>query len=173
MGMEDVGVILRPCKPLSVSAAEHQLLCDGFAASKPAFALFPNEFTYVLSDASKNIEALLKGNADDPTLMKYLSIRYAVCQPETATEAFLDVVTHLVCKLPLQIEGISSGKEFSRENLDEFRELAAEKAAKAKARWSSLFGGDTEEVVVSVAGSWKHFAEKHPEVFRSGPLSVK
>lgn len=173
MGMEDFGVILRPCRALSVLAVEDYLFSEGFVVNNPAFALFPNESTYVLSDEYKNIEALVKKNADDQALIKYLSIRYAVCQPETATQAFLDVVSHLVCKLPLQVEGISSGKTYSRGTLSEFREFVSENVAKAKSRWSGLFAGDTEEVVLSVAESWKYFAAKHPETFRSGPLATK
>ncbi len=165
MGMEDFGVILRPRQALSVSAVEHHLFSDGFVADDPAFALFPNESTYVLRDKDKNIEALVKRNTDDQALMKYLSIRYAVCQPETATQTFLDVVSQLVCKLPLQIEGISSGKTYSRGTLKEFREFVLERVVKAKSRWSSLFEQDTEEVVLSVADTWKYFKAKHPGVF--------
>ena len=173
MGMEDFGVLLRPTQTLSVSAVEQHLSSRGFVMNDPAFALSPNQSTYVLSDKDKNIEVLVKGNADDEGLTKYISIRYAVCQPETATEAFLDVVGQIAGKFCLQITGLAPGVEFSCDSLSEFQEYTWEKVKRAKSRWSSLFDGDTEEVVVSVAGSWKHFAAKHPEVFRSGPLSVK
>ncbi len=165
MGMEDFGVILRPDQAVSVSSVECQLVSDGFVVNSFVSASFPNQAAYVLSDCAKNIEALLKRNAVDETLMDYLSIRYAICQPDTATQTFLDVVTHLACKFPLQIEGTSSGEEFSRKNLNEFREFVVEKVVKAKSRWSNLFEGDREEVVLSVADTWKYFRTKHPGVF--------
>jgi hypothetical protein len=165
MGMEDFGVILRPNQAVSVSSVECQLVSNGFVVNNPAFALFSNESIYVLSDKDKNIEALVKRNADDHALMKYLSIRYAVCQPQTATQAFLDVVSQLVCKLPLEIEGISSEKTYSRGTLSQFREFALERIVKAKSRWSNFFEQDTEEVVLSVADTWKYFRTKHPGVF--------
>lgn len=167
MGMEDIGVILRPCEPLTVSAVERQLLRGGFAAHISDSVSFPHESLYVLSDKEKNIEALLKGETDDPALTRYLSIRYAICQPESATQAFLDVVSQLVCTMPLQIEGIASGVIYSKGTLSEFRELISEKIVEAKSRWSSLFEQDTEEVVLSVAESWKYFIAKHPQSLRS------
>ena len=171
MGMEDFGVILRPTQPLSASSAECDLLNQGFVASSGT--AFPHTAYYVLCDETKNIEAMLKRDPDHDPLVSYLSVRYAVCQPEAATEAFLDIVTQIAGKFCLQITGIAPGIEFSCDTLGEFQEYTRERVKRAKFRWSSLFNGDTEEVVVSVAGSWKHFAAKHPEVFQSGPLSVK
>lgn len=171
MGMEDFGVLLRPTQPLLASLAERELLSYGFAATKTA--TLSHQSTYVLRDKSKNIEALLKRDPNNDAFASCLSIRYAVCQPEAATEAFLDVVGQIAEKFCLQITGLAPGVEFSCDTLGEFQEYTREKAKQAKFRWSSLFNGDTEEVVVSVAESWKHFAAKHPEVFRSGPLSVK
>jgi hypothetical protein len=165
MGMEDFGVILRPNQAVSALSIECQLVSNGFVVNNFVSMSFPNQATYVLSDSAKNIEALLKRNAADETLADYLSIRYAICQPDTATQAFLDVVSQLVCKYPLQIEGTSSGKEFSRGNLNEFRDFVAEKIVGSKSRWSSLFEGDCEEVVLSVADTWKYFRTKHPGVF--------
>lgn len=171
MGIEDFGVLLRPVQPLSADLVERELLSHGFLFA--GRGSLPRERTYVLCDNTKNIEALLKYDAANETMASYLSIRYAVCQPETATEAFLDVVGHIAGKFCLRITGLAPGVEFSCNALGEFQEYTREKVKRAKSWWSSLFAGDTEEVVVSVSESWKYFAAKHPEVFRSGPLSVK
>ncbi len=164
MGMEDFGVLLRSTQPVLASSIECDLLDWGFVASgRPTFL---HESTYVLSDESKNIEALLKRDPDNDALVFYLSVRYAVCQPETATESFLDIVTQAANKFCLQITGLAPGIEFSCDTLGEFQEYAEEKVRRAKSRWSSLFAGDTEEVVVSVAESWKYFIAKHPEIIK-------
>jgi hypothetical protein len=169
--MEDFGILLQPAQPLSADLAERELLNCGFRFAGEGS--LPRERTYVLCDDTKNIEALLKYDAANEAMASYLSIRYAVCQPKSATEAFLDVVGYIAEKFCLQITGLAPGVEFSCHTLGEFGEYTWEKVKRAKSRWSSLFAGDTEEVVVSVAESWKYFAVKHPEVFRSGPLSVK
>ncbi len=171
MGLEDFGVILRPTQPLLVSSVEAELFSDKFAAG--GISSFPREFLYVLRDETKNIEALLKRDPNNDALVSYLSIRYAVCQPEAATQAFLDVVTRIAGKFCLQVTGLAPGVEFSCNALGEFQEYVKENVKRAKSRWSGLFAGDTEEVVLSVAESWKYFAAKHPETFRSGPLATK
>ena len=170
MGLEDFGVILRPAQPLLASLMECELLVYGFVTSGGTG--LPHQFTYVLSDGSKNIEAMLKRDSDNDALVSYLSIRYAICQPEAATQVFLGVVTQVAAKFCLQITGMAPGVEFSCDSLDEFQEYAAEKVRQAKSRWSSLFAGDTEEVVVSVAESWKYFIAKHPEVVQSKRVLV-
>ncbi len=164
MGLEDFGVLLRPTQPLLASSVECDLFSRGFAASgRPTL---PCQSTYALSDKSKNIEALLKRDTADNDFVSYLSIRYAVCQPAAATEAFLDVVTEAVGKFCLQITGLAPDVEFSCDTLGEFQEYTVEKVRQAKSRWSSLFAGDTEEVVVSVSESWKYFIAKHPEMMQ-------
>lgn len=165
MGIEDFGVLLRPAQPLSADLVERELLSHGFLFA--GRGSLPRERTYVLCDNTKNIEALLKYDAADETMASCLSIRYAICQPEAATQAFLAVVSQFVCNMPLQIEGIDSEKTYSRETLNEFCEFVLERVAKAKSRWSSLFEQDMEEVVLSVADSWKYFIAKHPQVLRS------
>ncbi len=171
MGLEDFGVLLRPTQPLSVSSAECELLSRGFSASGKA--ALPHQITYVLSDEAKSIEAMLKRDLGHDALVSYLSIRYAICQPDAATRAFLDIITQLTGKFCFQITGLAPGVEFSCNTLTEFEEYAREKVAQAKTRWSSLFGGDTEEVVVSVAESWKYFIAKHPEAMHSKRLLVR
>jgi len=171
MGLEDFGVILRPVQPLSVSSAECELLSHGFAASG-ALGL-PHQATYVLSDEAKNIEAMLKRDPDNDALVSYLSIRYAICQPDAATQAFLDIVTQIAGKFCLQIAGLGPSAEFSCDTLEEFQQYAREKVSQAKFRWSSLFAGDTEEVVISVAESWKYFIAKHPEAMQSKRVLVR
>ena len=171
MGLEDFGVILRPIQPLLASSAELELASYGFAAS--SILALPHQSCSVLSDEAKNIEAMLKRDPNDDALVSYLSIRYAVCQPEAATEAFLDIVAQVAAKFCLQITGLAPGAEFSCDTLEEFRQYAREKIRQAKSRWSSLFAGDTEEVVVSVAESWKYFSAKHPEVMQSKRILVR
>lgn len=171
VGIEDFGVILRPVRPLLASSAECELFTHGFVASGGTG--LPHERTYVLGDRSKNIEAMLRGDSNDDTLLSCLSIRYAVCQPEAATQAFLDIVTQAAEKFCLEITGLAPGVEFSCDTLTEFQEYAKEKVKQAKSRWSSLFAGDTEEVVVSVAESWKYFIAKHPEVMQSKRVLVR
>lgn len=164
MGLEDFGVLLRPIQPLLASSLECDLFSRGFAASgRPTL---PCQSTYTLSDESKNIEAMLKRDPDHDAFASYLSIRYAICQPESATQAFLDVVTQIAGKFCLQITGIAPGVEFSCNTPSEFQEYTVEKVRQAKSRWSSLFAGNTEEIVVSVAESWKYFIAKHPEMMQ-------
>lgn len=165
MGLEDFGVLLRPTQPLLASSVECDLSNRGFVASGGSG--LSRESTYVLSDEAKNIEALLRRDSNSKGLTSCLSVRYAICQPETATQVFLDIVTQITGKFCLQITGIAPGVEFSSETLDEFRQFTRDKVKQAKYRWSSLFAGDNEEVVVSVAESWKYFIAKHPEALQS------
>ena len=165
MGIEDFGVLLRPAQPISADLVEHDLLNQGFVASSGT--AFPHTAYYVLCDEAKNIESMLKRDPDHDPLLSYLSVRYAICQPETATEAFLDIVTQIAGKFCLQMTGLAPGVEFSCNTLGEFQEYTREKVSQAKSRWSSLFAGDNEEVVLSVAESWKYFIKKHPQALRS------
>lgn len=167
MGLEDFGVILRPVQPLYGAAVERGLLGMCFSKISPAAMALPHQAAYVLRDGEKNIEALLRRQPDNENLLDCVSIRYAVCQPAPATQTFLDIVAQFVSEYPLQITGIAPGIEFSGDTLNEFGECAMQKIMAAKSRWSGLFGGDTEEVVLSVADSWKYFLAKHPKALQS------
>jgi len=89
----------------------------------------------------------------------YVSVRFAICQPNTAAEQFLEVVQNLSHKHQMSIS--HDGIEYAPEQFEEFRVRAEEQVWQQKRMWRNMFEGDMEERRMRVEEAWAYFLQKH------------
>jgi hypothetical protein len=171
MGIESYGTLLRPQKeePL-VGEVEHSLLGMGFrcedvrqAAQIQAAEAVHGQNQYSRNDGVSVLEAKISWYSvlAGPRRVKVISIRFAVCQPDTVIDAFMEVVSALCHKH--QLFAADRGVTAPPDSMDALRSVIEGAFRRSKSIWASLFGGDTEELPMPVDEAWSYFRRKHPD----------
>lgn len=102
-------------------------------------------------------------------VVDYVSVRFAVCQPDTATKRFLEVVQTLTERHRMSI--LQGDVEYAPERFEEFRAQTEEAVWQQKRAWQNIFGGDLEEQKMRVEEAWTYFLRKHSDLLAPAPAA--
>lgn len=163
MGCEDFRVTLR--SSMELGAAHRHLLADARIVSDPEGGPLPQGCYLAYDDGEHLIE--LELYCVEPRIE--LSVRFALCNPDSVDNAFIDLVMLLAERLDAEVsvmENISPGVrgDFSPSELGPFSEIVKPMIAKKRAYWIADFG--TERAPISCNEALRRF------VMRLSPSSL-
>lgn len=167
MGVEEYSATLQPSEnAVEKQFVEQTLSQIGFVADDPttnADLLFNNETTFTYDNGEHIIEALIKWyESNNLILIKYINIRFAICQPVGVVKTFFEVLTTLSSRHEIQLKNNYANEMYGLGCFDEFKPKVNQQVIAMKERWQQMFGGDTEEPKIAVNQVWSYFKKKHP-----------
>ncbi len=173
MGLADYTAILRPVSGMRIARQDVVAFLEAkeFSAIAPtnvtggALLASPpiDEIAFVKEHTDYILEALVKLTPDRMAI-RCVSVRFAICQPERATEAWSDSVCSLIGSLGLQVYLEDSDEPDAP---GAFVSMARAQIKAKKQQWRALFDGDTDEIVTSVERAWRHYLKRHQQLVAS------
>jgi hypothetical protein len=167
MGIQEYAVRMTPREAASVDAKRvieglwhlgYRYLPTHPAEVEGAILVEPPRDEARLAEESRDyiIEAMVKTDEEGAQL-KYLSLRFAVCQPDSVVLRFFDVVNHLALEYRLTIS--DGWREYEPGSSELLTAMQKEVRAR-KLRWSQIFDGNQEEHKVAVSEAWGLYQAK-------------
>jgi hypothetical protein len=176
MGLEEYGVRLEPgqhrvtYRTLLADLADlgYTRLPSSSHVSGAILAEPPTD-EFFLTEESREyiIEAMLKTEGDTE-FVRYLSLRFAVCQPMSVMARFREVVHKIAEKHGMQI---SDGTQKFGVNSKELHRKMNDEVLAKRQRWHQIFDKDSEETKIAPDKAWQYFLNKQQNHHKAPELA--
>jgi hypothetical protein len=166
MGLEAYRDVFIALGPITAADLSRTLTDTGFFQVDPLKDARPDctYFQLRTCEAMMDARATTVQNSAE-TGVHSLSLRFAVCQPQSAIDQYISIADSLLNRYDFGILRPNNGVAFGPA-LSDFHVWVRADVEMMKARWAALFEGDAESILIPASEAWGYFLKKHPDVIK-------